>query len=151
MTFWPLTNSDFPINQTFHQIHDIDTDFDLHRITSGFHGALATSVACQQGTLTLPDTWLRPPFWDLQMLQLLRPNSSHLPCLYSTFHLEYPLVLSRFCFVLIFQEVKILFQTSLKIYGISWAQLIWNRGIKKFVFPWWFRTHWSNLWRKYAY
>ena len=28
----------------------------------------------------------------------IRPNSSNLPCLYSTFHLEYPLVLSRFCF-----------------------------------------------------
>ena len=38
------------------------------------------------------------PYWDLLMLQLLRPNSSNLPCLYSTFHLEYPLVLSRFCF-----------------------------------------------------
>ena len=37
------------------------------------------------------------PFWDLLMLKLLRPNSSNLPCLYSTFHLEYPLVLSRFC------------------------------------------------------
>ena len=123
---------------------------------SGFHGAFATGVACQQGTLTTPDTWFRPlygglhvlsllrpvfptlhqfndrteldfprierfpwsicngcgmpagsaypsghlvpsPFWDLLMLQLLRPNSSNLPCLYSTFHLEYPLVLSRFC------------------------------------------------------
>ena len=64
---------------------------------SGFHGAFATGVASQQGTLTLPDTWFRPPFWDLLMLQLLRPNSSNLPCLYSTFHLEYPLVLSRFC------------------------------------------------------
>ena len=39
-------------------------------------------------------------FWDLLMLQLLRPNSSNLPCLYSTFHLEYPLVLSRFCLVI---------------------------------------------------
>ena len=39
-----------------------------------------------------------PPFWDLLMLQLLRPNSSNLPCLYSTFHLGYPLVLSRFSF-----------------------------------------------------
>ena len=68
-------------------------------IMSGFHRAFATGVACQQGTLTLPDTWFRPPFWDLLMLQLLRPNSSNLPCLYSTFHLEYPLVLSRFCFV----------------------------------------------------
>ena len=66
-------------------------------IMSGFHGAFATGVACQQGTLTLPDTWFRPPFWDLLMLQLLRPNSSNLPCLYSTFHLEGPLVLSRFC------------------------------------------------------
>ena len=58
--------------------------------------AFATGVASQQGTLTLPDTWFRPPFLDLLMLQLLRPNSSNLPCLYSTFHLEYPLVLSRF-------------------------------------------------------
>ena len=33
----------------------------LHRITSDFHGAFATGVASQQGTLTLPDTWLRPP------------------------------------------------------------------------------------------
>ena len=65
---------------------------------SGFHGAFATGVASQQGTLTLPDTWFRPQFWDLLMLQLLRPNSSNLPCLYSTFHLEYPLVLSRFYF-----------------------------------------------------
>ena len=57
----------------------------------------ATGVASQQGTLTLPDTWFRPQFWDLLMLQLLRPNSSNLPCFYSTFHLEYPLVLPRFC------------------------------------------------------
>ena len=80
------------------QFHDLYTELDLHRIMSGFHGAFATGVASQQGTLTLPDTWFRPPFWDLLMLQLLRPNSSNLPCLYSTFHLEYPLVLSRFCF-----------------------------------------------------
>ena len=66
----------------------------------GFHGAFATGVASQQGALTLPDTWFRPPFWDLLMLQLLRPNSSNLPCLYSTFHLGYPLVLSRFCSIL---------------------------------------------------
>ena len=96
MTFWPLTNSDLPTNQTFHQFHDLYTELDLHRIMSSFHGAFATGVASQQGTLTLPDTWFRPPFWDLLMPQLLRPNSSNLPCLYSTFHLEYPLVLSRF-------------------------------------------------------
>ena len=97
MTFWPLTNSDFPTDQIFHQFHDLYTELDLHRIMSGFHGAFATGVASQQGTLTLPDTWFRPQFWDLLVLQLLRPNSSNLPCLYSTFHLGYPLVLSRFC------------------------------------------------------
>ena len=71
---------------------------DLHRIMSGFHGAFATGMACQQGKLILPDTWFRPPSGDLLMLQLSRPDSSNLPCLNSTFHLEYPLVLSRFCF-----------------------------------------------------
>ena len=88
---WLPYRSDFP------PFHDLYTELDLHRIMSGFHGAFATGVASQQGTLTLPDTWFRPPFWDLLMLQLLRPNSSNLPCLYSTFHLEYPWVLSRFC------------------------------------------------------
>ena len=73
---------------------------------SGFHGAFATGVACQQGTLTLPDTWFRPPLWDLLVLQLLRPDSSNLPYLYSTFHIEYPLVLSRFCLYPIDGAVK---------------------------------------------
>ena len=107
MTFWPLTNSDFPTDQTFHQCHDLYTELDLHRIMSGFHGAFATGVASQQGTLTLPDTWFRPPFWDLLMLQLLRPNSSNLPCLYSTFHLEYPLVLSFAILLLIYRSHQI--------------------------------------------
>ena len=40
----------------------------------------------------------------LLMLQLLRPNSSNLPCLYSTFHLEYSLVLSRFCLSIHFSK-----------------------------------------------
>ena len=42
-------------------------------------------------------TWFRPSFWDLLMLQLLRPNFPNLPCLYSTFHFEYSSVLSRVC------------------------------------------------------
>ena len=124
MTFWPLTNSDFPTDQTFHQFHDLYTELDLHRIMSGFHGAFATGVASQQGTLTLPDTWFRPPFWDLLMLQLLRPNSSNLPCLYSTFHLEYPLVLSRFCLIHIFITVICNFQISFILYhGNKWDWL----------------------------
>ena len=66
-------------------------------IMRDFHVAVATGVACHQGTLTLPDTLFRPQLWDLLVLQLLRPDSSNLPCLYLTFHLEYPLVFSRFC------------------------------------------------------
>ena len=49
-----------------------------------------------------------PPFWDLLLLQLLGSDSSNLPCLYSTFHLEYPLVLSRFCIIQVLWEVMIL-------------------------------------------
>ena len=51
------------------------------------------------------------------MLQLLRPNSSNLPCLYSTFHLEYPLVLSRFYFDLLLRNLTLL--SRLHIIGIS--------------------------------
>ena len=77
MTFWPLTNSDLPTNKTVHQFYDLDTELDLHQIMSVFHGAFATGVACQQETLTLPDTWFCPPFgtclcsncWD-QILEL---------------------------------------------------------------------------------
>ena len=124
-------------------------------IMSGFHGAFATGVACQQGTLTTPDTLFCPFCGGLHVLWLLRPVSQtlhrfndlpklthrneripssicdgcgmpagsaypsghlvpspivglacapivetrflELPCLYSTFHLEYSLVLSRLC------------------------------------------------------
>ena len=34
------------------------------------------------------------------VFQLLKPDSSNLPCLYSTFHLEYPLVFSRFSIIM---------------------------------------------------
>ena len=119
MTFWPLTNGDLPTDQTFHQFHDLYTELDLHRIMSGFHGAFAKGVASQQGTLTLPDTWFRPRFWDLLMLQLLRPNSSNLPCLYSTFHLEYPLVLSRFCLL---RHFRFLLWTRWTKFNETWQE-----------------------------
>ena len=47
------------------QFHDLDTELDHHRFKSGFHVAFAMGVASQQGTLTLPDTWFRPPFLGL--------------------------------------------------------------------------------------
>ena len=127
-----MTNSDFPTNQTFHQFHDLNTDFDLHRIASGFNAAFATGVACQQGTLTLPDTWFRPPFWDLLILKLLRPNSSNLSCLYSTFHLECLLVLSRFCLISLIMDfsdrfVRRRLKTAEKIsLKYMWYQALWS-------------------------
>ena len=87
---------------TFLQFHDIDTELDLHRITSGFHWAFATDVACQQGTLTLPDTSFCPDFVDLLMLQLLRPDFPQ--CLFPTLDLWYPSVLSPSCFVISFKS-----------------------------------------------
>ena len=38
------------------------------RIMSGFHGTFATVVACQQGTVTHPDTWFRPLFGVLYVI-----------------------------------------------------------------------------------
>ena len=82
-------------DHTFKQFHDLDTELDLHRFKSAFHKAFATRVACQQGKLTFPDTWSRS-YLDLLLLQLLRPVSPLLPCLFSTFQLAYPSAL--FCF-----------------------------------------------------
>ena len=66
MTFWTLTSySYFQTDPTSHQFGYLDTEFDLHRNTNGFHGAFATDVACQQETLTLPDIWFCTLFWDL--------------------------------------------------------------------------------------
>ena len=59
--------------QTFHQFYDLVHDIELLCFTSSFHGAFATGVAYQQGTPTPPDTWFRLFWWDLLMLQLLRP------------------------------------------------------------------------------
>ena len=78
----------------FHQFHGLDTELDLPRITVVFFGAFATGAVCQQETFTLPDTWIRLPFGDLRMLQLLRIVIPNLPCLFPNFHLEYPSVLS---------------------------------------------------------
>ena len=83
-----------PYQSNFNQLHDLVTELDLHRITSGIHGAFATDVACRQGMVTLPDTLIHP-FLDFLMLKLLRPVFPKLPCLFSTFHLN--MVLSRYC------------------------------------------------------
>ena len=105
MTFWPFTKIDFSTDQNFHQFYDLDTGRGLHRIMSGFHGAFtlptcdayriwhspkftlptwrgfnriyATGVACQQGTLTPPDTWSCPTL-GLACVLMSRPISPEL-------------------------------------------------------------------------
>ena len=57
---WPTVTS-LPIRLSTNFMTFI-IELELHWIMSGFHGAYATGVASQQGTLTLPDTWFRPPF-----------------------------------------------------------------------------------------
>ena len=52
-----LTLDPFSTDQPFHRFNGLDTELDLHRIMSGFHGAFATVVASKQGTL--PDTLFR--------------------------------------------------------------------------------------------
>ena len=44
-----------------------------------------------QGKLTLPDTWFRSPFWDLFMLQLMRPVLPNLPYIFLDFSPWIPL------------------------------------------------------------
>ena len=127
-------------------------------IMSGFHGAFATGVACQQGTLTLPDTWFRPPFWDLLMLQLLRPNSSNLPCLYSTLHLEYPLVLSRFSFDLKLRPINLNINRH-QIITKDYLYQVWDKEFFSYPFCNMWNTNmtfdldlmtWISLWTNIA-
>ena len=63
---WFPNRSDFPpIFWLFYRAYH-------HRITSGFHGAFATGVASQQGTLTFSDTWFRPsPLWGLAYVSVV--------------------------------------------------------------------------------
>ena len=113
-----LANIDFSTDQSFHQFNDLDTELDVNLIKSGSRGTIAmgTWVICQQGRLTLPDTWFRPPFWDLIVLQLLRPDFSTLSCLYSTFNLS-RIPLGTFSILLWVMHRMYICKTSLKTAG----------------------------------
>ena len=89
--FWPLLIWTILPNLTF------------YLIVQGFHRTYATGAASQQRTLTPPDTWSCPTL-GLACVLMSRPISpelvlspdfwiSNIPW---SFHLEYPLVLSRF-------------------------------------------------------
>ena len=71
---------DFPIpTSQVKIITDLDliTEFDLLPIVQGFHGTYATGAACQQRTLTPPDTWSCPTL-GLACVLMSRPISPEL-------------------------------------------------------------------------
>ena len=58
---------------------------------SGFHGAFATGVACQQGTLTLPDTWFRPSIVGLACVPIVETRFLELAMFLLDFSARIPL------------------------------------------------------------
>ena len=85
-----------PNRSDFTSIYNIDTELDLCRIIRGFHGAFATGVAWQQGTLTLPDTWIRA-FLRLAYALIVESSFPKFADIFLTFIIEYRSVHSRFC------------------------------------------------------
>ena len=84
MTFWMMTiYSDTlhwsGITPIFYPITDLDliTEFNFYLIARGFHRTFATGAACQQRTLTPPDTWSCPTL-GLASVIMLRPMSPEL-------------------------------------------------------------------------
>ena len=99
MTFWPLTNSDFSSDQTFHHFMTfiLSLTFTELWVVSMEHLQRVWHASRERLPFRTPGS---VPFLGLACVPMLRPDSSNLPCLYSTFYLEYPLVLSRFCFLI---------------------------------------------------
>ena len=79
----------FPDDQTFYHFQDLDTKLDINRIMNGFYGAFATTVACQQGALTLPGTWFRP-FMEPAYAPIVQTSFSELVVSFRDFSLECP-------------------------------------------------------------
>ena len=107
MTFWPLTNNDFPTDQTFHQFHDLYTELGLNRIMSGFHGAFATGVASQRERLPfrtpisvpLFGTYLCYNCWD-QIPRTCHVSTRRFALNTPWYFLEFALCICKFCLVL---------------------------------------------------
>ena len=96
---WPTVTSQ-PIRLSTN-IMTFYTELELHRlrVVSMEHLQRVWHANRERLPFRTPGSVPPPPSWDLLVLQLLRPDSSNLPCLYSTCHLEYPLVISRFSFI----------------------------------------------------
>ena len=82
--WWPNTVTP-SIDRTLHKfltITDLDiiTEFDFLHNCARFHRTYATGAACQQRTLTPPDTWSCPTL-GLSCVLMSRPISPDLSCL----------------------------------------------------------------------
>ena len=64
----------------------------------GFHRAFATGVACQQGALTLPDIWFRPPIVGLACAPIVETRFLELAMSLLDFSPRILLGTFRFCF-----------------------------------------------------
>ena len=68
----------------------------FYRRMRGFYRTFATGMACQEGTLTPPDTW-SSPIWNLHMFNLLRPILFPNLYFFRIIHFEDSSVLFRIC------------------------------------------------------
>ena len=82
-------------------------------IMSSFHGVFATGMACQQGTLTLPDTWFRPTIVGLACAPIVETRFLELAMSLLDFSPRIPL--STFSILLQTLDVAFLFD---KIQGL---------------------------------
>ena len=107
-----------PVFPTLHRYND-RTELDLHRIKRGFHGAFARVWHASRERLPFRTPSSASTFLDLLVLQLLRPDSSNLPCLYSTFHLFLDFALGKARHI--FTSTRLLREYT--VFGIfsSWA------------------------------
>ena len=89
--------SDNPTNQSFYQFHDLDTELWPSPNNKWFQWSVCSGCGMSVGNaypFRIPGSVSR--FGTCLWMRLVFPN---LPCLFSTFHLEHPSVLSRFCFI----------------------------------------------------
>ena len=96
------------IDQALHQfltlllILTLLPNLTFYLIARGFHRTFATGAACQQRTLTPPDTWSCPTL-GLASVLMLRPISSELVLFLDFWVSNIP---RYFCFCLVFENTK---------------------------------------------
>ena len=89
--------SNYRADQNFHQL-DGHTELDFQGITSGFHGKHGNGNGNPAGN-AYRSGYMVPSLLGHAYVQIVGTSYfSKLPYLFSSVHLEYPSVLSRFCF-----------------------------------------------------